>query len=103
MGGPTDIDQLILLCPRHHRQHHAGEFGIAMVDGRPRIHSDAVPVPRPPPEDPPRLPERRPTEQDGPSPSAVWRCCEPLTHYGLDVLVAPLQDAVAASTLAPVG
>ena len=27
-GGPTDTDNLIALCPRHHRQHHQGVLGI---------------------------------------------------------------------------
>jgi acetyl esterase/lipase len=25
-GGPTDLDNLVLLCPRHHRLHHRGEI-----------------------------------------------------------------------------
>ncbi|MDX1875943.1 DUF222 domain-containing protein [Mycolicibacterium sp. 120266] len=27
-GGPTDLDNLVLLCPRHHRMHHRGEITI---------------------------------------------------------------------------
>ncbi|MEN4474308.1 HNH endonuclease signature motif containing protein [Mycolicibacterium cosmeticum] len=27
-GGPTDLDNLILLCPHHHRLHHRGEITI---------------------------------------------------------------------------
>ncbi|MDX1874622.1 DUF222 domain-containing protein [Mycolicibacterium sp. 120266] len=27
-GGPTELDNLVLLCPRHHRQHHRGEITI---------------------------------------------------------------------------
>jgi hypothetical protein len=33
-GGPTDLENLVLLCRRHHRMIH-GEFGLEMVDGRP--------------------------------------------------------------------
>lgn len=28
-GGPTNLDNLCLLCPRHHHLHHAGRLGIA--------------------------------------------------------------------------
>lgn len=31
-GGRTDLDNLILLCPRHHRVHHEGGFAIERVD-----------------------------------------------------------------------
>jgi hypothetical protein len=27
-GGPTELDNLVLLCPRHHRMHHRGEITI---------------------------------------------------------------------------
>ncbi|GAS99235.1 protein of unknown function DUF222/HNH endonuclease [Mycolicibacterium canariasense] len=27
-GGPTDLDNLVLLCPRHHRMHHRGQITI---------------------------------------------------------------------------
>jgi hypothetical protein len=27
-GGPTDVWNLVCLCPRHHRAHHRGELGI---------------------------------------------------------------------------
>lgn len=35
-GGPTNLSNLILLCPRHHRLHHQGEFDIA-ADGAGRF------------------------------------------------------------------
>ena len=30
-GGPTDMDNLVLLCERHHHRHHEGEFEIRHV------------------------------------------------------------------------
>jgi hypothetical protein len=33
-GGPTALDNLVLLCRPHHRSIHRG-FGVEMVDGRP--------------------------------------------------------------------
>jgi hypothetical protein len=32
-GGRTDLANLVLLCPRHHRAHHDGEFQIQSVGG----------------------------------------------------------------------
>ena len=32
-GGPTNLANLILLCPRHHRLHHQGEFDITADGG----------------------------------------------------------------------
>lgn len=32
-GGPTDLDNLVLLCRRHHHQHHDGEVGIVALGG----------------------------------------------------------------------
>lgn len=29
-GGPTDLDNLVLLCGQHHRMLHEGEYGIAL-------------------------------------------------------------------------
>jgi hypothetical protein len=36
-GGPTDVDNGVLLCPRHHTEVHEGRFEIRMVNGRPQI------------------------------------------------------------------
>lgn len=36
--GPTDIDNLVLLCRHHHRSVHAGRLSIRMVDGVPRFY-----------------------------------------------------------------
>jgi hypothetical protein len=33
-GGPTDMDNLMLLCPRHHRLFHEGDYTID-------VHGDA--------------------------------------------------------------
>ena len=54
-GGPTDLDNLILLCPNHHHRHHEGAFTIAaepggrfafaLADGRPLPQTvDASPL-----------------------------------------------------------
>jgi Domain of unknown function (DUF222)/HNH endonuclease len=34
-GGPTDIDNLVLLCPAHHAALHQGAFQIRMINGMP--------------------------------------------------------------------
>jgi len=34
-GGPTDIDNLVLLCAAHHHALHQGAFEIRMIDGMP--------------------------------------------------------------------
>ena len=34
-GGPTNIDNGILLCPAHHHALHQGAFEITMIDGMP--------------------------------------------------------------------
>lgn len=55
--GPTDIDNLALLCRFHHRLHHEGGYIIRMPDGRPRFfRPDGRPIgpPEPPPPDPAR-------------------------------------------------
>ena len=36
-GGPTDVDNLALLCARHHSAVHAGHWRIDMIDGLPWI------------------------------------------------------------------
>lgn len=36
--GPTDLDNLVLLCRHHHRMIHAAELRVEMVDGRPRFY-----------------------------------------------------------------
>jgi hypothetical protein len=38
-GGPTDIDNGVLLCPAHHHALHQGSFEITMADGMPYIRS----------------------------------------------------------------
>jgi hypothetical protein len=85
-GGPTDIDDLVLLCRRHHRLLHTGHFTITAHDGRPRfLDPSGHPIgttgrsERPPP------PLRRP-----PDPHRIGRSAEPLTHYGIDVCIAHL-------------
>ncbi len=35
--GPTDIDNLALLCRHHHRMVHAGRLTIEMIDGVPQF------------------------------------------------------------------
>jgi len=37
-GGDTNIDNLVLLCRRHHRQMHHSEWDVAMVGGRPMFY-----------------------------------------------------------------
>jgi hypothetical protein len=36
-GGPTDINNAVLLCPAHHHAVHQGAFEIRMIDGMPWI------------------------------------------------------------------
>jgi hypothetical protein len=38
-GGPTDIDNGVMLCPAHHHALHQGAFEIKMVDGMPYIRA----------------------------------------------------------------
>ena len=38
-GGPTDLDQMISLCPRHHRNVHSGRLRIEALGGRFRFRS----------------------------------------------------------------
>jgi hypothetical protein len=50
-GGPTDLDNLVLLCRHHHRLLHEGGYTAALVDHHPRFYRpDHTPI-RPP--DPP--------------------------------------------------
>ena len=47
-GGPTDVDNGVMLCAAHHHALHQGAFEIKMVDGMPWIrasvdaHDDAA-------------------------------------------------------------
>jgi len=36
-GGPTDVDDGVLLCPAHHHALHQGVFELKMIDGKPWI------------------------------------------------------------------
>jgi Domain of unknown function (DUF222)/HNH endonuclease len=38
-GGPTDIDNCVMLCPAHHHALHQGAFEIKMIDGLPYIRA----------------------------------------------------------------
>ena len=38
-GGPTDLDQMVSLCPRHHRNVHSGRLRIRAEAGRFRFHT----------------------------------------------------------------
>jgi hypothetical protein len=52
-GGPTDIDNLALLCRHHHKLHHEGGYTVARVEGRLRFHRpDGRPIGVPPPAPP---------------------------------------------------
>lgn len=67
-GGATDADNLVSLCPRHHREHHQGEFTIAGDPSHPTglEFSTRYGIPievRVPPDPPPRHhrpPDRQP-------------------------------------------
>ncbi|MCO7193194.1 HNH endonuclease signature motif containing protein [Pseudonocardia sp. McavD-2-B] len=37
-GGTTDLDDLVLLCPHHHRMVHSGDWTIEIVGGFPLFH-----------------------------------------------------------------
>jgi hypothetical protein len=107
-GGPTDVTNMVLLCQRHHTLLHKGEFDIRMVDGLPVVDSKAVREMRAfsvrghPPDDPSTeaaldWPEPRPISSwfedrpgDPPPPGAAARQGDPLTRYGLDVLISHL-------------
>lgn len=46
-GGPTDMDNLLLLCRAHHAAHHAGEFSIRQLGhGRFRFYRDGEAMPQ---------------------------------------------------------
>jgi hypothetical protein len=62
-GGETKLENLVLLCRRHHTFVHEGDYSlIALADGELEFRdpwSNLIdPVPRPPPGDPDRLLER---------------------------------------------
>ena len=40
-GGPTDLDNMIMLCPRHHAETDAGTWQITMTDGVPWVRLPA--------------------------------------------------------------
>jgi hypothetical protein len=51
-GGPTDLDNLMLLCRHHHRLLHEGSYTARLEDGRPRFYRpNGTPIrpPNPPP------------------------------------------------------
>ncbi len=80
-GGPTRLDNLMLLCSTHHRLIHGPGW---QVEGRPRrwrfIRPDGrlvQPVPRPRPGPPPA-----PSAQSRPTPAG-----DPLTDFGRDVIL----------------
>lgn len=61
-GGPTDLDNLVLLCPFHHRQHHRGVIaitgpadGLVVTDSSDRPLSSGT-LARPPTAPPPAVP-----------------------------------------------
>ena len=89
-GGLTDIDQMVLLCRRHHRLLHSGEFTITMQDGLPRIHSQVLGAVA---DRPHGQPLKDHPGSDPPPCNATSRYCEPLTTYALDVLVGSLLTA----------
>lgn len=37
IGGVTDVDAMVLLCPHHHTAHHAGIYDIRVTDGIPWV------------------------------------------------------------------
>ena len=54
-GGPTDLDNLVLLCRHHHRLLHEGGYTAALVDNHPRFYRpDHTPIR--PPDPPPTTP-----------------------------------------------
>ncbi|WP_234714256.1 HNH endonuclease signature motif containing protein, partial [Mycolicibacterium chlorophenolicum] len=78
-GGPTDLDNLVLLCPYHHRAHHRGTITITGPAGRLVVTDRAGraltnrSLARPPTTTPPDVaPCRGPTGE-----RAHWWCYEP--------------------------
>jgi hypothetical protein len=60
-GGPTDLDNLVLLCRHHHRLLHEGGYTAALVDNHPRFYRpDHTPIR--PPDPPPTTPAPGSTE-----------------------------------------
>jgi hypothetical protein len=51
-GGPTDLNNLVLLCRRHHRMVHEGEWQVTRVDGEIRTVAPTVTFGMPPAPDP---------------------------------------------------
>jgi hypothetical protein len=107
-GGTTDIDQMVLLCSRHHRLHHQGDFNITTSDAQPRFNktngAPITPSDHPPPQTPPTtnpttdqttdptMPPKLAPLEAGTLPCPP-RTGEPLTAYALDVLVHHLFTA----------
>src|ERR671911_377769 len=74
-GGPTDLDNLVLLCPPHHRLLHEGGYTAALVDNHPRFYRpDHTPIR--PPDPPPTTPALGSTELRRPHPQRG----HPITH-----------------------
>ena len=89
LGGLTDVDNMVLLCRRHHTSLHLGKYSIVMVGGRPVFHLNDDRRARAGPGAPPA------GLRSVADPSRARRSGEPLTHYGLDVLATSLLLAAA--------
>jgi hypothetical protein len=92
LGGLTDVDNMVLLCRRHHTKLHLGEYMIRMVNGRPVFDVGEGRSVRAGPG-----PGRSPGTAPPPAklaavaqPDRARRSGEHLTFYGLDVLVTDL-------------
>lgn len=105
-GGLTDIDNLVLLCRRHHRLLHRGEFAISMNSGLPVIKPDPTTgrcghwSDGSSDRQPAKLDEARRQSSKrgdaghaGPDAMAAHRGGETLTSYALDVWVSSLLAA----------
>jgi predicted restriction endonuclease len=61
-GGPTDLDNLVLVCPYHHRMHHKGDITITgpahdlVVTDREGQRLNGGSLARPPTKPPPAVP-----------------------------------------------
>ncbi|MFI5043355.1 MAG: HNH endonuclease signature motif containing protein [Acidimicrobiales bacterium] len=97
--GSTDLDNLVLLCSRHHRLLHDGDYSCVMgADQRPsfldpngdpltgRTADDDVSPMR-------AWHERQRRRAIDPTAAAARTGGEPLTDFALDVLVTSLLDA----------